>query len=292
MSDAVTLELVNSVIGKAQPPIEYTFNKRDTVIYALGIGAPADPLAQDELKFVYELHADFCALPTMPVVYSGRLIEDIVRGDIHGIKFNPMMLVHGEQALEIKAPLPVEGTIICTPTIRNIFDKGSGMVIETEVSCVDQAGTEVAITTSAMFIRGLGGFGGERGSSEKIAMPERTPDAVHEEATLPQQALIYRLSGDINPLHADPDMAKIGNFDKPILHGLSTYGFAGRAVLKHFADNDPSRFKSMKGRFSREVYPGDTLITEMWQTDDGVLFQTTTKERDVTVLSGGQIVIE
>lgn len=291
MSD-VTLELVNSIIGKSSPPLTYTFTKRDTAIYALGAGAPADWLSQDELKFVYEIHSDFCALPTMPVVYSGKMIDDIVKGDIHGIKFNPMMLVHGEQSLEIKKTLPVEGTITCTPTIRNILDKGSGMVIETDVSCTDENGDEVAVTSGSMFIRGLGGFGGERGSSEKIVMPEREPDAVHEENTLDIQALIYRLSGDINPLHADPDMAKLGNFDTPILHGLATYGFAGRAVLKHFADNDPTKFKSMKGRFSKEVYPGNTLITEMWETDEGILFQTKAKDRDVVVISGGKVVVD
>lgn len=285
------LELVNAAIGKQQATLTYTFTKRDTILYALGVGAPADWLDADELKFVYELHADFCALPTMPVVYSGALINDIVRGDIEGIKFNPMMLVHGEQAIALHKPLPVEGTIYCTPTIRNIFDKGSGMVMVTDVSCKDEQGEEIAVTTSSMFIRGLGNFGGERGSSEKIEMPERAPDAVHEEATLTRQALIYRLSGDINPLHADPSMAALGNFQTPILHGLSTYGFAARAVLKHFAGNNPARFRSMSGRFSREVYPGDTLITEMWQTDDGVLFQTKAKERDVVVLAGARVVL-
>jgi acyl dehydratase len=285
------LELVNAAVGKQQAALTYTFTKRDTILYALGVGAPANWLDADELKFVYELHIDFCALPTMPVVYSGALINDIVRGDIEGIKFNPMMLVHGEQALTLHKPLPVEGTIVCTPTIRNIYDKGSGMVIVTDVSCKDEQGEEIAVTTSSMFIRGLGNFGGERGSSEKIEMPERAPDVVHEEATLTRQALIYRLSGDINPLHADPSMAALGNFQTPILHGLSTYGFAARAVLRQFAGNNPARFRSMSGRFSREVYPGDTLVTEMWQTDDGVLFQTKAKERDVVVLAGARAVI-
>jgi acyl dehydratase len=285
------LNIVNAAIGKSLAPLTYTFSKRDTVIYALGVGAPANWLEQDELKFVYELSNDFVALPTMPVVYSMDMIHDIVKGDIEGIKFNPMMLVHGEQSFEIKKTLPVEGTITCTPTIRNIFDKGSGMLILTDVSCVDENGHEVAVTSGSMFIRGLGDFGGERGSSEKIVMPDRAPDVIHEEKTLETQALIYRLSGDINPLHADPDMAKFGNFETPILHGLATYGFAGRAVLKHFAGNDPSRFKSMSGRFSKEVYPGETLITEMWQTDDCVMFQMKAKKRDVVVLSSGKVVV-
>lgn len=285
------LDIVNAAIGKTFGEMTYEFTKRDTVLYALGVGAPADWLDPDELKFVYELSSDFVALPTMPVVYSGQLIENLISGDIHGIKFNPMMLVHGEEAFELKKTLPVEGKITFTSTIRDIFDKGSGLLMNTDVSCRDESGDEVATTHSSIFIRGLGGFGGERGSSEKIVMPEREPDIVYEEQTLEKQALIYRLNGDINPLHADPNMAKMGNFETPILHGLCTYGFAGRAVLKHYAGNDPARFKSMSGRFSREVYPGDTLVTEMWETDDCVIFQTKAKERDVVVLSSGKVVV-
>ncbi len=288
----VTLEQVNQVVGTSLPPITFSFSKRDTVLYALGVGAPADWLDQDELKFVYELHNDFAALPTMPVIYSGQMIEAIVSGDIQGIKFNPMMLVHGEQALEIKQPLPVAGTITCTPIIRSIYDKGSGMLMVTDVECEDESGSVIAVTTASMFIRGLGGYGGERGSSEKIEMPDRAPDAVHIEQTLTKQALIYRLSGDINPLHADPAMAQVGNFEKPILHGLATYGFAGRAILKHFCDNDPSRFKGMSVRFSREVYPGDTLTTEMWRTEDGIRFQTKVTDRDVVVLSNAKALVQ
>jgi acyl dehydratase len=286
-----TLDLVQAAIGKQQPAITYRFSTRDTILYALGVGAPADWLAKDELKFVYENSFDFCALPTMPVIYSGAMIKDIIGGDIQGIRFNPMMLVHGEQVLELRKTLPVEGTIICTPTIRKIYDKGSGMLIETDVSCVDEKGEEIAVTTSSMFIRGLGGFGGERGTNEAVEMPTRAPDRVHEEKTATTQALLYRLSGDINPLHADPEMAKIGRFETPILHGLATHGFAGRALLKHFAGNKPERVKSMRVRFSKEVYPGDTLITEMWEMSDKVLFQTKVKERDVVVLSNGQFVL-
>jgi acyl dehydratase len=287
----VSLDVVKAAIGTSSDPITFTFTTRDTVIYALGVGAPANWLDQDELKFVYELHDDFVALPTMPAIYTGELITETLKGDFRGIKFNPMMLVHGEQSLEIKKPLPVSGTMTCKSTVSDIFDKGSGMLINTDVSCVDESGDEIAIVSSSMFIRGLGGFGGERGTSEKIVMPEREPDKVYEEKTLEKQALIYRLSGDINPLHADPSMAQIGNFETPILHGLSTYGFAGRAVLKHFAENDPRRFKSMSGRFTKEVYPGETLITEMWETDDCVMYQTKAKERDVVVLGSGKVVV-
>lgn len=286
----VTLDLVNRIIGTQLPPMTYTFTERDTAIYALGVGAPADPLDADELKFVYELSPDFCALPSMPVIYSSDMIHDIVKGDIQGIKFNPMMLVHGEQAHILKqTPLPVKGTITCTPTITAIYDKGSGMLIETSVACVDEKGVEVAETQSAMFIRGLGGFGGERGSSGTAPTPpDRAPDKIHTEKTLTTQALLYRLNGDINPLHADPSMAALGNFDRPILHGLATYGFATRAILKHYANNQPDQLQSVRARFSKHVFPGETLITEMWQTDDGILFQVKVAERDEIVLSNAR----
>lgn len=282
----VSLEIVNQAIGQTLAPITYHFTTRDTVLYALGVGAPGDWLAPDELKFVYELSPDFVALPSMPVIYSSAMIDDIVKGDIQGIKFNPMMLVHGEQSLTIKAPLPVSGTITCTPRIRDIYDKGSGMLIITDVSCVDQHGVEVAVTSASMFIRGLGDFGGERGESDKSnQLPEREPDAIIEEATLERQALIYRLSGDINPLHADPAMAAFGNFDRPILHGLATFGFSTRAILKQFANNDPARIQSIAVRFSKHVFPGETLRTEMWETPEGITFQTIAKERDAVVLN-------
>ncbi|RMG74545.1 MAG: 3-alpha,7-alpha,12-alpha-trihydroxy-5-beta-cholest-24-enoyl-CoA hydratase [Chloroflexi bacterium] len=283
----VTLEQVNAVIGKAMPSMTYTYTTRDVCLYALGVGAPSDWLDQDELKFVYELSTvGFVALPTFPVVYTSEMIHQLISGRIGEIEFNPMMLVHGEQYLEIHKTIPTSGTITCQPVISAIYDKGSGMLVVTDVTCLDETGECVAMQQSSMFIRGLGGFGGERGTSEKSNLPpERKPDAVHEEKTLDRQALIYRLSGDINPLHADPNMAAVGNFDRPILHGLATYGFATRAVMKHFCDNDPSKVFAVRARFSKHVFPGETLITEMWQEDNTVIFQTKTKERDEIVLN-------
>lgn len=290
---SVTLEQVNAVVGTQLPPFTYTFTERDTVIYALGIGAPADWLDPDELKFVYDHSPEFVALPTMATVYGGDLIRYILTGDLQGIKFNPLMLVHGEQKIDIRQTLPTSGEITCHPVISAIYDKGSGMVVVTDLDCRNAAGETIALTQSAMFIRGLGGYGGERGPSSKVNLPpERIPDVIHEENTLTTQALLYRLSGDGNPLHADPSAAAMANFDMPILHGLATYGFGARAIIKHYCDNNPTRFKQMQARFSKHVFPGDTLITEMWTTDEGIIFQMRVSDRDEVVLSNGLAVVE
>jgi 3-hydroxyacyl-CoA dehydrogenase/3a,7a,12a-trihydroxy-5b-cholest-24-enoyl-CoA hydratase len=287
---------VQSVIGYEFPPLSFSYTERDVALYALGVGAPADPLDQDELRFVYELSGKgFQALPTFPVLYPGKMIDVLVSGEIGPIKFNPMMLVHGEQYLEIRRPIPTAGDITCHSKVSHIYDKGSGMVVVADTTCLDERGQEIAFNQSAMFIRGLGGFGGERGpsASEQNLPPDRAADFVAEQKTLPQQALIYRLSGDTNPLHADPQMAAVGNFDRPILHGLCTFGFAGRAVLKHVCGNDPARFKSIKVRFTRHVFPGETLITEIWkETDNRAIFRVKVAERGEIVLNNAAVELQ
>lgn len=289
-----SLDVVNSVIGTEMDPVTYTYTERDVALYALGIGAPADWLDQNELRYVYELSGEgFKVIPSFAVIYSGGMIQRVLQGNVGGIEFNPMMLVHGEQYIEVKRPLPTSGTIISTPKITNIFDKGSGLLMVTNTTSRDENGEMLAVGRSSTFIRGLGGFGGERGTGEKVEIPDHEPDIVHEESTLNIQALIYRLSGDINPLHADPKMAAVGNFEKPILHGLSSFGFATRAVMKHFCDNDSDKLKAIGVRFSKHVFPGDTLVTEMWKVSDtDIVFQTKSKARDVVVLSNATATIE
>jgi len=283
------LDVVNRAIGTELEPTTYSYNERDVAIYALGIGAPVDPLDQDELKFVYELSGlGFQVFPTFAVVFSYEFNRNIPRGDIAGIKFNPMMAVHGEQFLHVFRPLPTAATVTSTITIADIFDKGSGLLMVIDITSRLANDEKLAMARHSLFFRGLGGFGGERGPSAKQVLPERAPDSIHEERTRDTQALLYRLAGDDNPLHADPPMAAIGHYEKPILHGLCTMSFAARAILKRCGDNDPSRFDSISVRFSRHVFPGDTLVTEMWCDNEGEIhFQTRVKERDVVVLSHG-----
>lgn len=279
------------LIGYEFEPLTYTYTERDVSLYALGVGAPADARVQKELQFVYELSGEgFKVLPTFAVLFPSRMIDAMVTGTLNGLTYNPMMLLHGEQYLEVKKALPTHGTVICRPRVSNVYDKGSGALVITDVPCYDEAGDEIAFGQYSMFIRGIGGWGGERGAAGAAnEPPDRQPDAVISEKTSDRQALIYRLSGDTNPLHADPMMAAFGGFDQPILHGLCSFGYAGRAVLKAFADNDPARFKSIKVRFVKHVFPGETLVTSMWREDSRVIFQTKVAERDTLALSNAVV---
>lgn len=287
-----------AAIGYQFEPKSISYAEKDLSLYALAVGAAADPLDPAELQFVYEMNSGgFRALPTYAVTFPFTLLWQILT--VPGLRFNPALLLHGEQFLALHRPLPGNATVLNTATISNIYDKGSGALVLLDVHTTDQAtGEALAFNQVSLFIRGLGGFGGERGpSSAALPLPDRAPDAVHRQKTNENQALLYRLaSGDFNPLHADPAFAAAGGFERPILHGLCSFGFAGRAVLRHFADNDPARLQSIRSRFTKHVYPGETIVTEMWTlaaAGDGggsrVLFQCRTAERDEIVLSNGMV---
>ena len=270
--------------------VEQTYTVRDSIIYALGLGFGADPLDEGQLNFTFE-ERDFKAVPTMAAVLCTPGFW--VRDPGSGVDWKKVL--HGEQAIELHRPLPPKATIKARSRITDIIDKGKGKgaLFFAERTLVDGATDEpLATLKSTTFARGDGGFGGPSGPQpEPHVLPHREPDEVCDLPTLPQAALIYRLSGDPNPLHADPQVAAAAGFDRPILHGLCTLGIAGHAILKTYCDYDTARFKSLKLRFSSPVFPGETIRTEMWRDGKNVSFRAKVVERDIVVLNNGLSVV-
>jgi acyl dehydratase len=267
-------------VGVKSDPIEHSWTERDVMLYALGVGADTS-----ELEFTTENTSDMPlrVLPTMAVVLGSAF------GAFGKIgTFNPAMLVHGEQGIELFGEIPTSGTVSSVGEITGIFDKGKGALVVGEATSTDTStGKPLFKQRTAAFIRGEGGWGGDRGpSGPKNVPPERDPDHSVTYQTRPDQALVYRLSGDRNPLHSDPAFAAMGGFDRPILHGLCTYGFTGRALLHALCDGDPARFTSMDGRFSSPVLPGESLTVRMWSSDGDAVFQTFGEDGRVVIDSG------
>jgi len=273
-------------VGTTSDPVESSWTSKDCLLYALGVGAGATDPTGFELDLTTDNSQDNPqrVLPTFAVVAAFEAGTAFSRIG----SFNPVMLVHGEQGVELHRPLPVQGRISTVTTITGIFDKGSGAVVATQSESSDPATGEPMFTTrSQVFIRGEGGFGGERGLSGKAAAPDRHPDHQITYQTRPDQALLYRLSGDHNPLHSDPKFAAMAGFKRPILHGLCTYGFTGRALLHALCGSDPDRFGSMACRFSKPVFPGDTLTVSMWELGEGeAFFHTATQTGEIVIDAG------
>jgi acyl dehydratase len=250
------------VVGYTDTSTTSSWTSTDCILYALGVGAGAADPTGLELEFTTENTVGMTqrALPTLPVIIAAPTGWRHVIGN-----FDPAMLVHGEQSVELHAPLPVDGTVSVTTTVTGVYDKGSGALVETQTIGNDAgSGAPLYTTISSVFIRGEGGWGGDRGPSKRHSMPPRPADHTLVYPTRPDQALLYRLSGDRNPLHSDPTFAARGGFDRPILHGLCTFGFTGRALLHGRCGSDPDRFISMAGRFSKPVLPGEALTVEVW----------------------------
>jgi 3-hydroxyacyl-CoA dehydrogenase/3a,7a,12a-trihydroxy-5b-cholest-24-enoyl-CoA hydratase len=285
---------VDAALGYEFPPLTTSYTERDLSLYALGVGAGTDPLDAKELQYVYELHGDgFRALPTYAVVpVINAIIEAAKQGkQAPGLKYGFERILHGEQYTEVKRPLPPSQKLVHKSRVKDIWDKGKNAVVVIETRSYDEADREIAYNEIVMVVRGAGGWGGERGPSGDLnAPPDRAPDAVVEQKVGEGQALLYRLSGDWNPLHADPAFAQGFGFPRPILHGLCTFGFAARHVIKSFSKNDARYFKSIRARFAESVFPGETLVTEMWkESDTRVVFRTKIKERDKLAISNAAV---
>ena len=263
-------------VGAEGTPSERSWTFKDAILYALGVGCGVD-----ELRFSTEKNQ--LVLPTFAVIAGmGGIPFDRIG------KFNFAMLVHGDQAIEVSGPIPPNGKVRTKGRVAGIYDKGKGALVVFECESVDaETGAPRFKNRMGAFIRGEGGFGGERGpQAPPFELPSRKPDHEITYETSRDQALLYRLSGDMNPLHSDPDLAKSVGFPKPILHGLCTYGFTGRALLEGLCGGDPARFRSMEGRFSKPVFPGESLTVKMWVDGGKALFQTVNPAGDVVLDQG------
>jgi acyl dehydratase len=255
---AINLDLV----GKKSDPMKFSYTWKDTALYALGVGAK-----QDELEFLFEMQGPK-VLPTFAVVPSFTALINVTGR----LGVNPMQILHGEQKIICHRPIPGGAhELITVATVTGIFDKGKGALAVVEAKTTDEKNEPVFDNVFSIFARGEGGFGGDRGPEALPADPPagKEPDFTMVEKTATEQALLYRLSGDVNPLHASWQMAKMAGFDRPILHGLCTYGHAGRAVLKHACGGDPAKLRSFAARFAGVVFPGDTLTTRGWRVEPG-----------------------
>lgn len=263
------------------PDLRQRYSERDTILYALGVGAR-------ELQYIYE--PELVALPTLATVLTCDPLW--LRNPALDIDWRHV--VHGEQTLTIHQPLPVAGDVIGRSRVDEIYDKGpgKGAVLWYSIDLFDALdNTHYATVGLSAFIRGQGGFGGSTSSTPTPhPLPDREPDAVVDLPTGPEQAAIYRLTGDYNPMHIDPAAARAAGFERPILHGLCYYGIACRALLQALCDNEPTRIKKLNVRFLGVVYPGETLRTEVWREGDGrAAFRMRVVERDAIVLGNGYV---
>lgn len=269
------------------------YDERDLALYALGVGSAANPLDATELPYVYELGDGFQALPTYGVMPALNAYLNLAKDgkSLQGLNYGLDRVLHGEQYTELLRPLPPQAKLTHTFRFKTAFDKAPHAVVVMAVDTVDETGEKLAYNEISTFVRGAGGWGGDRGPSGDVNVPPaREPDAVIEEKTADNQTLLYRLSGDWNPLHADPAFAKAFGFEKPILHGLCTFGYVGRHVIKAFCGNDGRRFKSIKVRFADSVFPGETLITRMWkESDTRIIVETSVKERNSVVIRNAAV---
>ena len=263
--------LDRDAVGRSAGPVEVSWDSRDAMLYALGVGAgQADPFKELNLTTENSAGHELTMLPVYAVVLTQRVSARPDLGAIDRTK-----LVHAEQGFTLHKPLPLQGTVRVTGKITGIFDKGSGALVTSTADVLDAASGELLVEThSAVFIRGEGGWGGDKGPAGPAPVPTRAPDVQVVCPTRADQALLYRLSGDRNPLHSDPEFARRGGFDKPILHGMCTYGITSRLLIQALCGGDPRRVKGMSARFTKPVMPGDELTVQAWKEGGAIRFRT------------------
>lgn len=278
------MALAPDLVGTQSEPVSFAWGRDDVLLYALAVGAgQEDPTAELALTTENTEGIRTAVLPTYANIITRGARPDL--GD-----FDRARLVHAEQSFLVHRPLPVEGRARVTATVTDVFDKGKGALVRTESRAVDtETGAPLVTTAQTVFISGEGGFGGPRGESTPSPVPDRAPDHEITYRTRPEQALLYRLTGDRNPLHTDPAFAARGGFDRPILHGMCTYGFTARALLQTVCDGDPTRLLGMDARFTKPVLPGDELTVAVWRERDTAFFRTTSG--DAVVLDRGTLTL-
>lgn len=269
-------------------PTTTSYTQDQVILYHLGLGAGApNQMDANELEYTYEKNLK--VLPSFGVVPVFGAMGGAM--NTPGLEFNPAMLLHGEQDIEIHRPLPANAKLVNQSRIAGIYDKGKAALLVMEVDTKEEGGDPLFTNRFSLFLRGEGGFGGDAGPKAGNTPPEREPDHVVETATLPQQALIYRLSGDKNPLHADPEFAKMGGFEVPILHGLCSFGINCKVAVDNALGGDVTKVARYQARFAGVFFPGETMVTSLWKEGDTIFVNASSKERGAPVISNAAITL-
>lgn len=262
------------------PDTDASWDSDDVILYHLGLGAGADPVSQTELEYVYEP-----VLKVLPSFASVPMFASMAAAlSIDGLEVNPLMILHGEHEVSLNGPIPTEAGVTNRARVVGVHDKEKGALVRLAIDSVDASGTTLFTNTAGLFLRGEGGFEGDPDPAVTLPVPEREPDLTVESPTLPQQALIYRMSGDRNPLHADPTVAAFAGYERPILHGLCSFGIVCKAVVDGALAGDVTAARRFSARFSGPVFPGETIVTRAWHAPEGWIVEADVAERGTPVL--------
>lgn len=279
---------VAAAVGSELRGTTFSWGQDDLILYNLAVGAGDPPEDPRELKYSYE--GELVAVPSYGTIPPFSMMMSL--GSVPGLDLDLSKILHGDQNLTVHKPIPTSGTVVQAGRVIDVYDRGRGALVVLEViSVLEKTGETLFTNRSGVYVRGEGGFGGDPGPTfGGEPATDRSPDHVVESRTLPQQALLYRMaSGDKNPLHADPAFAAFAGFERPILHGLCTYGVVMKAVVETALGGEPERVGSYRARFTGHVFPGETLVTSIWATDEGLILETVTKERGTKVLGSGVV---